>query len=401
MLFGIFAQRFSHQIGIALYIEEIIHDLKGEAYLSAIIFDGCKFLGICASSQSSKTEADIDQASGFIFVDIEQGLLVDFLVFGFDIHHLTSDQPVYATFLSQLSYKLKPQGFRYFSMGNQLKSTDQQSIGSEQRNSFSKYGMAGFFTAPVFVIVDIRQVVVNQRKGMDHFDGSGDGGYGFRVFLKQSPSQKGQIGSQPFPSVKYAVSDGFMDFFGIFVFAGEIAVQEGLYLRSAAIVDVARNITKSYGDPRFFFEFNEIWPAIISTSRTISYHGSNINDREISGNNLDLIRASNFMCTDLNKSSSAYLELERMNATVVAIGSSIESVDFLPTKTTIFAIREEANGTTDLEFRLIDPDMKTISNEMSERLQGAFAVNVTAHTGLKHLKFQDEECHSLECCDSQ
>ena len=182
---------------------------------------------------------------------------------------------------------------------------------------------------------------------------------------------------------------------------GEIVVQEGLYLRSAAIVDVARNITKSYGDPRFFFEFNEIWPAIISTSRTISYHGSNINDREIAGNNLDLIRASNFMCTDLNKSSSAYLELERMNATVVAIGSSIGSVDFLPTKTTIFAIREEANGTTDLEFRLIDPDMKTISNEMSERLQGAFAVNVTAHTGLKHLKFQDEECHSLECCDSQ
>ena len=183
---------------------------------------------------------------------------------------------------------------------------------------------------------------------------------------------------------------------------GEMDFRDALYLRSAAIEEVTRNITKSSGDPRFTFEFNELWPVIVSTSKIIQYHGSGINDREIVYNNQDFVQASNFMCTDLDKTSMSYLELERMNATVVAIGSSIESVNFLPTKTTRYAISEDTTGTTDLEYTQIAPDQKTVLNAFNERFQGTFAINVTVNMSLNHLKtLDDAEVPSLDCCASK
>ena len=80
-------------------------------------------------------------------------------------------------------------------MGGNLKGLGQQGVAGEDGNAFPENFMAGEFAAPIVVVVHSGKVVVDERIGVNTFDGAGQGqGVGF---ISATCGRGGEAKSRP------------------------------------------------------------------------------------------------------------------------------------------------------------------------------------------------------------
>ncbi len=178
---------------------------------------------------------------------------------------------------------------------------------------------------------------------------------------------------------------------------GHIESDDQVYLRSAAIEDVERTIDKPYGSTTYTFEYKELWPVIIFSKHALSYNGSEINDWEFTGNNLDFIGSSFLHSTQLSKARTRYLELKRMNITVAADETGVIRAAFLPTKTIGYFVDAKATGVTCLKYRQAAEDQISTLNEGNERFYGAFHLNASMLISSEHERNVCNNCWLAWC----
>jgi hypothetical protein len=143
--------------------------------------------------------------------------------------------------------------------------------------------------------------------------------------------------------------------------------------------EIEITIGKPAGSDLYTIEYkNEKWPVFMKTSRTLSYSGQQINDRDFEGNNGDFVSASFLYNRELSKEQRSIIWLQRVNATVLATNDTIHLAEFKPTKYLGYFIKASTTGIADLGYRLRDSqyDVKHQSypaqSEEEERYVGAY-----------------------------
>ncbi len=182
------------------------------------------------------------------------------------------------------------------------------------------------------------------------------------------------------------------------------AAQEGIYSSEELInvkaevgEDVDQTITKPAGSDIWTIKWNETWPVVLNTSRSIDYAGNNINDREYVGNNLDYMGANYLHNKEFSKNRRADLYLEKMNITVVATDEEILKANVIPTKSINYEIESHSTGIADLKHKLTAADRSTIISEGEERYEGVF--DISRKIGVR-TKYNETEVEKdwLSCC---
>lgn len=118
---------------------------------------------------------------------------------------------------------------------------------------------------------------------------------------------------------------------------------------------VEDEITIEYVKPAdsnvYTFTFHEKWPVSLTSRRTLKYSGSQINDRDFEGNNLDFVGSNLLYNRELFKDRSVVAWLESMNATVQATDDSIIAAELKPTKYLGYQIQTNTTGIADFRYR--------------------------------------------------
>ena len=123
-------------------------------------------------------------------------------------------------------------------------------------------------------------------------------------------------------------------------------------LQSDATNPTLVNVTAVHGI--FTIQFVEEWPVVLKSSKTIKYSGSEINDREFAGNNLDFAGSNLLYNKELSKETNVGMLLRNMNATVFATNDNILSANFMPNKEMYYDTRTYTTGIADMKFRQTD-----------------------------------------------
>jgi hypothetical protein len=192
---------------------------------------------------------------------------------------------------------------------------------------------------------------------------------------------------------------------------GRTAALEGNYssdgiteVRSKVKPPVRLNIDKSVGSNIYTIDFMEDWPVDISSRRSLEYSGKGINDRDFSGNNLDFVRADLLYNKNLSKNLIIGMELERMNATVLATDYGIIQAEIKPTRDLNFKLSARTTGIADLKYQQSGPEFDRdsvtgyeIFHSGDERYYGSF--NMMMDISMKS-RFEDLRTYDswLPCC---
>ena len=94
------------------------------------------------------------------------GIAVHFLAFALDIDHLAANKAVSA---KQVGQDLDSAGVAR--LAHKFKCQNAQSIASHNSRSLAKLLMAGGLAPTEIVVVDTRQIIVNQGEGVNHLQG--------------------------------------------------------------------------------------------------------------------------------------------------------------------------------------------------------------------------------------
>jgi len=187
-------------------------------------------------------------------------------------------------------------------------------------------------------------------------------------------------------------------------FQGEIKSERYAKLSAEAEEPINREILKPPGSSFYEFNFTEVWPVHFQSEEAVVYKGTEINDRDLSRNNLDFVSASILYATELSGIKSCRTEFSRVNITLTADNDDVVNVEFLPIKHLIYGIEAFSTGKTDLKYRQTAPDMVTTINEGDQSFFGDYALNATIEMGAINKKwdtdYQFEGCSFQGLCDS-
>jgi hypothetical protein len=156
--------------------------------------------------------------------------------------------------------------------------------------------------------------------------------------------------------------------------------EEDSSLRSDISKAVTMNISKPAGTNEYLVWFDEQWPVVLKTSKSLEYSGRNINNREFAGNNLDFAGQNLLYNPTLSEEWNATLRLVRMNASVMATDHSILAAALRPTRDLDVRSEIHTTGIADLSYRQTGPDYLLkrgdypVLNEGDERYYGTFDI---------------------------
>jgi hypothetical protein len=137
---------------------------------------------------------------------------------------------------------------------------------------------------------------------------------------------------------------------------GIINYAEQIASESSVEGNITSTIDKPESSPIFHFEYTEEWPAAFGSFRQISYKGSNINDLDFAGNNMDFAETKILYNEEYSKQTIVHMVLARMNATVLARDEARLSAEFKPTKKLNYRTKIHTSGIADLSYRMTGPD---------------------------------------------
>jgi hypothetical protein len=183
----------------------------------------------------------------------------------------------------------------------------------------------------------------------------------------------------------------------------EIRLQSVVYPDTIEIL-----IVKPAGTDIYTIDYkNEMWPVLLSVSRTLIYSGQQINSREFEGNNGDFVGANFLYSNALTKEQRSVIWLDRMNATVLATDDAILMAEFKPTKYLGYLIRANNTGIADLSYRQRDfrYDVRHQNypaiTEGEERYYGTYdmARKIEIRSIFEKYNDTDDDANSwLQCC---
>lgn len=159
---------------------------------------------------------------------------------------------------------------------------------------------------------------------------------------------------------------------------GTYRSEDELSLWSRIDPEVDVKVVKPAGTDVYTFSYEEHWPVVLTSNRTLEYSGRQINDRDFGVNNNDFVSSSMLYNRELTKEQTTVMWLDRMNATVLATDEAIIDAEFQPTKYLGYLIRANTTGIADFSYRMSDSryDVKRQNypalSEGEERYYGAF-----------------------------
>jgi hypothetical protein len=145
-------------------------------------------------------------------VNVFEHLRIDGLAFGFDVRDLAADHSIDSAgggrnFCKDGGAALSRGGRRT----DRFERQRQESVTSEDGNGFAEFFVASGLASPEVIIVQRRQVIVNQGVGMDEFDGAGGMKRGRDVGSEDARRLETQDGTNPLSTGEDAVTHCRMD----------------------------------------------------------------------------------------------------------------------------------------------------------------------------------------------
>jgi hypothetical protein len=179
---------------------------------------------------------------------------------------------------------------------------------------------------------------------------------------------------------------------------GKYSSEELLTLRSSINNSVNVSITKPSGSDLYTIEFYERWPVRLSYSKSLSYAGKQINNREFVGNNRDYVGANFLYNQVFSKERSLNMSLERLNATLFATDEAIDLGEVKATRDTQYRLQSHSTGIASFKYLQAGAEDGEILNAGDERFVGTYDI-------VKNLRMKSRfdlhrsEDDWLPCCD--
>jgi len=149
-------------------------------------------------------------------VDVLEHLRINGLAFGFDIRDLTANHPIDR---AGSGCNFCEDGAAALRRGRRptdgFEGKRQKSVTREDGDGFAEFLVARGFAAAEVIVVEGRQVIVNQGVGVDEFDGAGRMERGGDIAGENSRRLETQDRTNSFSTGKDAVTHGCMDGSGL------------------------------------------------------------------------------------------------------------------------------------------------------------------------------------------
>jgi hypothetical protein len=177
---------------------------------------------------------------------------------------------------------------------------------------------------------------------------------------------------------------------------GSYSSEELLSLKSSTNNSVNATIYKPAGSDVYTIDFYERWPVKLNYSKSITYSGKEINNREFVGNNKDYVGVNFLYNKEFSKERSLNMSLERMNATILARDEAIDFSEVKATRDTQYRLQSHSTGIANFEWRQVGTDDE-ILNAGDERFVGVYDIvkNMRMKSRFDTIQKEDEW---LPCC---
>jgi hypothetical protein len=177
---------------------------------------------------------------------------------------------------------------------------------------------------------------------------------------------------------------------------GTYGSEEKLWLKSNTNDSVNATIDKPAGSDIYTIDFYEHWPVKLSYSKSTNYSGKEINNREFVGNNKDFIGANFLYNHEFSKERSLNMELERLNATILASDEVIYTGEIKATRDTQYKLQTHSTGIAAFKYRQVGASNE-ILNEGDERFVGIYDITKNIRMKSRFDKIRKED-DWLPCC---
>lgn len=171
-------------------VEDIIDHLKGEAEGLAEAGQVAKFFGRDTDRHGAEPKGGGDESARLGAVDFDQFFQRNSLLFRIEIENLSGDQAEatggVGEFGNEIGGGVAAIGFGASDGGKGL---GQQTVPREDSDRFPVDTVVGGATTTEVIIVHAGKIVVNQRVGVNTFDGTG-GGEGIQLFSTDGSSSR-------------------------------------------------------------------------------------------------------------------------------------------------------------------------------------------------------------------
>jgi hypothetical protein len=177
---------------------------------------------------------------------------------------------------------------------------------------------------------------------------------------------------------------------------GTYGSEEKLWLKARTNDSVNLTIDKPAGSDIYDIEYYEHWPVKLSYSKSMNYSGKEINNREFVGNNKDFVGANFLYNHEFSKERSLNMELERLNATILASDEVIYTGEVKATRDTQYKLQTHSTGIAAFKYRQVGASNE-ILNEGDERFVGTYDItkNIRMKSRFDTIKKEDDW---LPCC---
>ncbi len=177
---------------------------------------------------------------------------------------------------------------------------------------------------------------------------------------------------------------------------GSFSSEEQLMLKSSINNSVNATIYKPAGSDVYTIDFYEKWPVSLNYSKSMSYSGKEINNREFVGNNHDYVGANFLYNHEFSKERTLNMSLMRLNATILATNESIDVGEVKATRDTQYKLQTHSTGIANFKWRQVDTNDEVL-NAGDERFVGDFEIVKNMHMSSRFDKTKKED-YWLPCC---
>jgi len=256
---GILAGGLSELAGHLGDVEDVVHDLEGEA---GILAEGSEAIdGVVGSAGevAASDDGDGDEGSGFCAVDLLDKLGCGRMTFGLEIDDLAADHAggeageevaigpggqgpnTGSDGAGDLAKDFDGGGGGAVQAGDRVKREGLEGISGEDRDGLSEDFMAGGLAAAEVVVIEGWEVIVDERVRVQHFDGGTEiGGSLFPLAVRgaHAPGLEAEDGAEPFAACEDTVAHGAMDGVRGGVGRGKKAIEGAIGALSAGVNQV-------------------------------------------------------------------------------------------------------------------------------------------------------------------
>jgi hypothetical protein len=191
-----------------------------------------QLLVISARVDRAHAQAGPQQSAGLSSMDGLQQRRVRRLAFAFDIANLAANHASHgAGGGGQFRDERHLAMVRAVHLRQHLKREREQRVARQNRHGVAENFVAGWNAAPQIVVIERRQIVMNQRIGVDQFERAGAGFNAYSQVRNRFGGRHAQNGANAFAACKQAVAHRSVDGFGQGGFGRDPTLQCGIHTR--------------------------------------------------------------------------------------------------------------------------------------------------------------------------